>query len=57
MPKPIPNETKDDYISRCVGVLINEGKPKDQAVAICNSMWEQDKMSAYEKELKRLKNE
>jgi len=57
MPKPRPNETKDDYISRCVGVLINEGKQQNQAVAICNSMYEQDKMSAYEKELKRLKNE
>jgi hypothetical protein len=57
MPKPNPNETKDDYIGRCVGVLINEGKQQDQAIAICNSLWEQNKMSAYEKELKRLKNE
>lgn len=55
MPKPRPNETKDNYIGRCIGVLINEGKPKDQAVAVCNSMWDENKMSAYEKALKDLK--
>lgn len=53
MPKPRPNETKDDYIGRCIGVLISEGKDKNQAAAICNSMWdEKDKMSAYKRALK-----
>jgi hypothetical protein len=56
MPNPKPYEKKDDYISRCVGVLINEGKPTDQAVAICNSMWDEAKMSAYEKTIKKIKN-
>ena len=42
--EPNPNETEDEFISRCVSVLINEGKDNEQAVAICYSMWE-DKQS------------
>ena len=38
--QPNPNETEDEFISRCVSVLINEGKDNEQAVAICYSMWE-----------------
>ena len=55
MPKPRPYERKEDYISRCMSVVIGEGKPQDQAYAICNSMWEEDKMSAYEKIIKEYK--
>ena len=33
----LPGEKKDDYLQRCVPVLINEGYPQDQAVAICIS--------------------
>jgi hypothetical protein len=40
MPKPEPNEDKKHYISRCIKVLMNEGKPQKQAIAICYSMWE-----------------
>lgn len=36
---PTPGETEDEFISRCIPVLINEGKPEDQAAAICYSMW------------------
>lgn len=45
MPKPPQkNESKDDYIKRCVPYLIkNEGKKPDQARAQCESMWKQDK--------------
>ena len=39
--EPNPNETEDEFISRCVSVLINEGKDNEQAVAICYSMWEE----------------
>ena len=42
--EPNPNESEDEFISRCVSVLINEGKDNEQAVAICYSMWE-DKQS------------
>lgn len=36
---PKPNETKSEFIGRCVPVVIDEGRPKDQAIAICYSMW------------------
>lgn len=43
MPKPTKNEAKEDFLKRCIPMLIEEGKPQDQAVAICNSMWENKK--------------
>lgn len=45
--KPGENETKDDFVQRCVSVMIGEGKEQDQAVAICNSVWENK--SSYKK--------
>jgi hypothetical protein len=41
MPKPKPNETKNDFIARCIPYVINEGvaKNSEQATAICNSIW------------------
>jgi hypothetical protein len=43
--KPSSGESQDEFISRCMSVLIgDEGKPEDQAAAICYSMWE-EKMS------------
>ncbi len=40
MPQPPkPNETKDEFLGRCIPYLKNEGKPQDQSVAICYSMW------------------
>lgn len=38
--KPDQGESKDDYLKRCIPYLVNEGKEQDQAVAICNSMWD-----------------
>ena len=38
--KPNAGEGHDDYMERCIGVEIGEGKPQDQAVAICHSKWE-----------------
>lgn len=40
MPKPKKNERKEEFIARCVPILLEEGKSKDQAVAVCYSMWE-----------------
>lgn len=31
----LPGETKEDYVSRCIPVLIGEGYDQDQAAAIC----------------------
>jgi len=46
MPKPKypeSNESKDEYMSRCVTSVMNEGKNRDQAVAICYSYWRESK--------------
>lgn len=40
MPTPEPNETRDEWMARCIPYLINEGKKRDEAVAICSSMWD-----------------
>jgi hypothetical protein len=49
MPTPRAGETRKDFIQRCIPIVIDDGTAKDgsQAAAVCNSMWEQDKMSAY----------
>ncbi len=43
MPTPNKGESKKDFIERCVPKLIGEGKPTEQAVAICSSMYEKSK--------------
>lgn len=47
MPNPGKNESHDKYISRCIPIVLKEGtaKDQDQAVAICNSIWSEDKKS------------
>jgi hypothetical protein len=39
--QPNKGEGKDAFLPRCISYVINEGKESEQAVAICNSMWEQ----------------
>ena len=46
MPVPLypkPGESKDDYLSRCVPALIDEGKTRDQAIGQCYGMWRHGK--------------
>lgn len=57
MPKPRPYERKEDYINRCVAVVTSEGKSPDQAYSICVAMWNEDKMTAYERAIKKYKEE
>jgi hypothetical protein len=38
---PIKGEGKDAFLPRCISYIINEGKESEQAVAICNSLWDQ----------------
>lgn len=38
---PIKGEGKDAFLPRCISYVVNEGKDNEQAVAICNSLWEQ----------------
>lgn len=39
--KPSAGETQDAFIGRCIPILRGEGKPEDQAIAICYSYWEE----------------
>lgn len=45
---PNEGEAKDEFISRCVGVVIGEGKTQDQALGQCYGMWE-NRNFAFEK--------
>lgn len=38
---PSKGERKDEFLPRCISYVINEGKESEQAVAICNSIWEE----------------
>lgn len=41
MPTPQEGETREEWLERCIPVLVEEGREQDEAVAICNSMWEE----------------
>jgi hypothetical protein len=44
--KPSSSETEGDFIGRCMSVLVgDEGKPQDQAYAICKSTWDNTELS------------
>ncbi len=40
-PKPGKDESKEDFMKRCIPMLIDEGKEKDQAIAICNQLFDE----------------
>lgn len=50
---PIPEvqsgETREEFVDRCIPIVIEDGTADtpEQAVAICNSMWEAAKKSVY----------
>jgi hypothetical protein len=37
--EPRSDESKDDFIGRCIGIEVNNGYPADQAAAMCISKW------------------
>lgn len=37
--EPSKGEHKDNFLPRCIAYVVGEGKQSDQAVAICNSIW------------------
>jgi len=45
MPTPNEGESENEYVSRCIPIVIHEGTAKDskQAAAICHSMWDEHK--------------
>jgi len=44
MPTPQPGETQEDFIGRCIPMVLDDETAQDneQAIAICNSMWEEN---------------
>jgi len=40
VPTPSDGETRQEWMARCIPVLIDEGRTQDQAVAVCSSMWD-----------------
>ena len=47
--QPSKGEGQDAFLPRCISYIINEGKESEQAVAICNSIWEQHFAAPKEK--------
>jgi hypothetical protein len=39
--EPNANESEAEFVTRCIPILINEGKDSEQAVAICYSMYQE----------------
>lgn len=41
MPKPDTGENKEDFVKRCIPVVLNDGTATspEQAVAICNAIY------------------
>lgn len=50
MPEPSEGESKEDFVKRCIPVVLDDGSAEnnDQAVAMCYSMWEQSKKKSYQ---------
>ena len=48
MPTPHQNETEDDFVNRCIPIVMKEGIVKDneQAAVICHSKFKQNKKLA-----------
>ena len=44
---PKRNEAQDEFMARCIPVLINEGKDQDQAFAVCQSIYETKLAESY----------
>jgi hypothetical protein len=52
MPTPREGEDRKEWLKRCVPVVLEDGtaEDQDQAVAICNSMWEENMEKKTEKQ-------
>lgn len=49
MPTPNPNESHDEFIERCIPIVMDEGTAEntEQASAICESYWEESKKMTH----------
>ena len=44
MPTPNQDETKQEFVSRCIKVMMDEGgREQKQCIAICYSIWDRKK--------------
>jgi len=48
MPQPNSNEDEETFMNRCIPQLIAEGRPRNQAIAICLSKWRNRKAETDE---------
>jgi len=51
MPTVKPGDSREDFVSRCIPIVLEDGtaESQDQAVAVCSSMWrERESKAAYE---------
>lgn len=48
MPNPRPSEKEDDFLTRCMSdsEAVNDYPEEDQRFAVCNSLWDESKMTA-----------
>ena len=55
MPLPNKNETKDDYLQRCMADSEMDKYDPEQRYAVCNSYWKEDKLrKIFSKEAKTI---
>lgn len=54
MPEPNENESREEFLERCIPQVIEEGKEQDEAVAICNSLYENKNKRYKLLEIKKL---
>ena len=47
---PNAGESEEDFIGRCIPVLLDEGYPEEQAIAICYSYWKEGFCEECQKE-------
>ena len=57
MPVPVPysGENENNFMSRCISFLVDEGTDQEQAIAICQTQWEENKMLFDDKKFKTKK--
>lgn len=56
IPQPTRTDTEDQYISRCVEFLVNEGTEEQAAIAICYQQWENKAMLIDKSQFKTKKD-
>lgn len=55
MPTPQPGESEDQFIARCIPIVLDDGTAEDneQAVAICYSMWREREGDQRDREMSK----